>query len=127
MKFDEISRDPEENFGERLKKLRLKNGLTQMQLAASLDMSNVQITRYEKNITKPTITIIKKLSKALAVRYEDLAGDMFDIADPTEEIENVVERLQRLPIQDKKAVLEVLSNYVQQKEIKMISCIIHQT
>ncbi|WDZ99614.1 helix-turn-helix domain-containing protein [Mucilaginibacter sp. SJ] len=123
MKFDEISRDPEENFGERLKKLRLKNGLTQMQLAASLDMSNVQITRYEKNITKPTITIIKKLSKALAVRYEDLAGDMFDIADPTEEIENVVERLQRLPIQDKKAVLEVLSNYVQQKEIKMISSI----
>lgn len=44
MKFDEVSRKPEENFGERLKRLRLKNGLTQMQLAASLDMSNVQVT-----------------------------------------------------------------------------------
>lgn len=121
MKFNEISTVSDENFGERLKRFRLKNGLTQRQLAATLDMSNVQIVRYEKNITKPTVAIIKKLSKALEIRYEDLAGDMFENTYAIEEIDHVVERLKRLPQQDIKAAMEVLSNYVRQKEFVMIS------
>jgi transcriptional regulator with XRE-family HTH domain len=121
MKFNEISTVSDENFGERLKRFRLKNGLTQRQLAATLDMSNVQIVRYEKNITKPTVAIIKKLSRALEIRYEDLAGDMFENTYAIEEIDHVVERLKRLPQQDIKAAMEVLSNYVRQKEFVMIS------
>ena len=43
----------------------------------------------------------KKLSKALGVRYEDLAGDIFDSGFEHDEFENIIDRLKRLPEQDR--------------------------
>ncbi|NHA04889.1 helix-turn-helix transcriptional regulator [Mucilaginibacter sp. HC2] len=111
----------EEKFGDRLKRLRLKKGLTQMQLGELLRVSNVQITRYEKGIAKPSMEVIKTLSKALDVRYEDLAGNVFMSSFNLNEIDEIVERLKQLPEQDIKPLVEVMSNYVKHREVRLIT------
>lgn len=60
------------NFGERLKELRIKNNLTQRELAKYIGSTNPQISLYERNITTPSIDILLKLSYALDTPIEQL-------------------------------------------------------
>ncbi len=52
---------------DRLKKLRLENSLTQVTLGKISGVSHVQIGRYEKGLSKPTVKTLTKLAKALDV------------------------------------------------------------
>lgn len=54
-------------IGDKLKKLRTEKGLTQSQLGEIASISYIQIGRYEKNKSKPTSKIVKKLAEALEV------------------------------------------------------------
>ncbi len=52
---------------DRLKKLRLKYNLTQVTLGKISGVSHVQIGRYEKGLSKPTVKTLAKLAAALDV------------------------------------------------------------
>lgn len=62
------------NFGERLKQLRLENGLTQFQLAETLDVSKSNISKYESGSVEPNLEIIVKISKYFSVDTDYLLG-----------------------------------------------------
>ena len=64
-----------DNFGERLKKLRKKAGLTQEELAEKAGVSNITISQWENGIYAPTMTRIKALAQALNVPESDLLND----------------------------------------------------
>ena len=64
-----------DNFGERLKKLRKKSGLTQTQLAEAVGVSLLTCFRWEKNERAPRLEDIKALAKALNVSESDLLHD----------------------------------------------------
>ena len=59
-------------FGERLKKARNDNHLTQVQLAKRLSIDRVTLTNYESDVRFPPIETLIKISKELHVTMEYL-------------------------------------------------------
>ena len=64
-----------DTFGERLKKLRKKAGLSQEELANVLGLSYMTIRRWEAEKVSPRFEEIKALAKALAIPETDLLND----------------------------------------------------
>lgn len=63
-----------ENFGERLKELRLEKGLTQKQLAKEIGNAQSAIVYWETNKQEPTISALKKLCNYFGVSADYLIG-----------------------------------------------------
>jgi transcriptional regulator with XRE-family HTH domain len=64
-----------DNFGARLKELRLKKGMTLEQLAFEADIELSQVHRVEKGKINPTLTTLIALAKGLGVSLADLVGE----------------------------------------------------
>ena len=76
-----------DNFGERLKKLRKKAGLTQEQLAEMLNINHNSVSRWETDDLTPNARNIKALAKALGVSETDLLNE--PVSDSQEWIINI--------------------------------------
>lgn len=63
-----------EEFGSRLKQLRLRRGWTQKQLAAQIHKSTATIGSYEQNIQIPPIDVLIILSSLFHVGIDELLG-----------------------------------------------------
>ena len=59
-------------LGKRIKELREKNELTQLDIASSCDFEKTSISRIEAGRTNPTITTLYKISIALGVELKEL-------------------------------------------------------
>lgn len=62
------------SFGENLKIARIKNKLTQQQVADMVGISKSTITNYEADKRQPDVFMIKKLAHALNVTGDYLIG-----------------------------------------------------
>jgi transcriptional regulator with XRE-family HTH domain len=51
------------SFGDRIRKLRESNGITQKDMAKKMDLSNVQLSRYEADERRPDFETLKKFSE----------------------------------------------------------------
>lgn len=60
--------------GDRLKKLRLEKGLTQIELGKQFNISHATINRYEKGVHQPDPEFINKLSEFFGVSTDYLLG-----------------------------------------------------
>ncbi len=61
-------------FADRLKELRLNNGLTQIELSKRLNYSQSIISEWEKNGNQPTAQAIKTIAKFFNVSADYLLG-----------------------------------------------------
>ncbi|MDR0468263.1 MAG: XRE family transcriptional regulator, partial [Campylobacteraceae bacterium] len=59
-------------FGEKLKELRTKKGLTQEQVAKCIDVSRPNVTQFEKGIYTPSFKTMTKISKLFSVDMSEL-------------------------------------------------------
>ena len=64
-----------DNFGNRLRALRKKSGLTQEQLAEAIGVNPITISWWENDKYLPKTQSIKALAKALGVSEADLLND----------------------------------------------------
>ena len=62
------------NFGERLKELRIKSGLTQSQLAEKIWVTKASICYYERSARNPSPEVLLKLANAFHVSTDYLLG-----------------------------------------------------
>ena len=62
-------------FGERISALRKKQGLTQLQLAEKLNVSNKTISRWETGEGYPDIAVLSALAQHLHVTVDELLAD----------------------------------------------------
>lgn len=90
------------DFGENLKKLRQKAGLTQKQLAERLWISKATVSYYEQSLRCPSPEILIKLSNIFHVSTDFLLGiedkkQTLDVTDLSEEdiklLEEIIARL----------------------------------
>ena len=77
-----------DNFGNRLRALRKKSGLTQEELADALSVSYMTIRRWENEKTTPRMDDIKALAKALGVSEADLLNEPPPVHKPGEWVIN---------------------------------------
>ena len=90
------------DFGENLKMLRQKAGLTQKQLAERLWISKATVSYYEQSLRCPSPEILIKLSNIFHVSTDFLLGmedkkQTLDVTDLSEEdinlLQNIINRL----------------------------------
>ncbi|GBF35502.1 transcriptional regulator, Cro/CI family [Desulfocucumis palustris] len=60
------------NLGNRLKKARMKRGLTQIQAAQILGIANTALSNYERGERDPDTTLLKRLSELYGVSADHL-------------------------------------------------------
>jgi len=61
-------------FGKIEKNLRLNNGLTMEEVAKSIGINRSDISRYERELTKPNSEVVVKLAKYYGVTTDYLLG-----------------------------------------------------
>ncbi len=92
------------DFGEKLKELRIKAGLTQKQLADKLWLSKATVSYYEQSLRYPSPEMLIKLSNVFHVSTDYLLGiedkkqtlDVTDLADEDIQfLKNAIELLRK--------------------------------
>lgn len=74
-------------FSERLKNLRKKEGLTQVDVAGKLGISQQAYASWERGVKKPTQENLVKISQVLNVSVDYLVGNSEDRTDELDNIE----------------------------------------
>lgn len=100
-----------EGFGERLSKLRKARGLTQIQLADALGVTQRVITYYENESAQPPGALLVDLAKALRVSTDEILGlkPMKEkTSAKTARLLKRLQRVERLPPADQRAVLKLV-------------------
>ena len=71
-------------IGERIKRIRLENGMTQKELGNKCGIADSAIRRYELGGANPKMETLKKIAVALNVSFEDLVDidDEVSIVEP---------------------------------------------
>ena len=102
-------------IGSKLKKLRTEKGLTQSELGKKASVSYIQIGRYEKNTSKPSSKVIKKLADALDVSTDYFLEDLETKKIGFKEIDPIYNELRTLIVDDNNEMLtlkNILETYV---------------
>ncbi len=60
------------SFGDNLKKIRSEKDISQGELTKLIEVHATHISRYERNLTSPTIEVAKKIADALKVSTDAL-------------------------------------------------------
>jgi len=115
-----IARQPEQTgFGRRLAELRKARGITQVQLARTLDTTQRAITYYENEADYPPVDAIIKLADALGVSADELLGignaargrSSQDQNDPqVRRLWKKFRQVTRLPDKDQRAVIRLINS-----------------
>lgn len=98
------------SIGENLKRLRRDKGWTQGELASECGIRLGQISKIERNDTDPKLSTIYALIKALECSPNSLLNDI-EKTSLDNVFEMVLERVQKLPNEDKLHLLAVLDKY----------------
>lgn len=110
------------SFGDNLKKIRADKNISQGGLAKLINVHASHISRYERNLTSPTIEVAKKIANALEVSTDTLVyGSDEQIINnriKDEELLLLFNKVQLLNNEDISSVKAMLKAFVFQKEIK---------
>lgn len=64
--------DVSRQFGKAVRKIRLKQGLSQGDVARRLNLHRSYISGIERGVRNPSLKVIQKVAKALGVKIGDL-------------------------------------------------------
>ncbi|MFZ2153213.1 MAG: HAD-IA family hydrolase [Microgenomates group bacterium] len=74
------------NIGKKIKQLRLKSGITQKELAAHLDCTEIMISRYELGVSQISISQLVRVAKVLNLPvtsfFEDIENSTHNTSKP---------------------------------------------
>ena len=109
-------------FKDRLKQARAKKGLSQGDLAKTIDVHVTNISRYERGENKPTSQVLSNLAGALDTTVDFLmSGSLHDQADREindKELLSQFKRAEHLPQEKKRLVKEFLESFLLTNELQ---------
>lgn len=105
-----------QELGARVAALRKEQGLTQVQLAELLGISQQLVASYEVGRRRIPVSALPTLAKALAMPIEALLGVSNGAGKrgPTPKLQQQMERLNRLPKAQQKFVIKMLEGVLSQ-------------
>ena len=66
-------------IGEKIKELRIKHDLTQEKLAEKLNISDRAISKWERGLGCPDVSLLERLSQTLDVSILEIADGTFEV------------------------------------------------
>lgn len=70
-------------MGDYIRALRVQNGLTQAELAEQLHLTDKAVSKWDRNLSYPDISLMPKLADVLGVTVSDLICEMDDGGSPS--------------------------------------------
>lgn len=104
-------------FPQRLATLRKEKGLTQQALADLVGVHVMQIRRYERGNTQPTLDVIRRIAVALSVSTDLLIFDK-DERGPDDDLRLQFEAISKFDSKEKLFIKEVLDSLILNHEAK---------
>ena len=106
----------EQAIGARLKELRKREGLTQILLAAKLDMSQSLLSRYERGELRLHGALVAEFAKALKATADELLGikDVKRHGPQDQRFAKRLHRLDGLSERRKQALLMMLDSFLRE-------------
>lgn len=110
------------SFGDNLKRIRAEKDISQGDLAKMIDVHATHISRYERNLTSPTIDVAKKVADALEVSTNSLiygSGEQI-VKNKLNDAEllQLFNKVQQLKDEDIASVKAMLKAFVFQKDLQ---------
>ncbi|MGO4878791.1 helix-turn-helix domain-containing protein [Pedobacter psychrotolerans] len=105
-------------FGERLKMYRSKKKLSQGQLAKISGTTVSQISRYENGQTLPNGFVFQRLSDALKISYQELAGNEINTIITPADFEITLRKALDLPPANMITIKDVIDKFIEINEIR---------
>lgn len=110
------------DFKDRLKRARVKKGLSQNDLAKIIGIHVTNISRYERGENRPAAEVLKKLAEALDVTTDFLMnGSTDDLADGTisdKELLSMFKKVNGLSGDKKRLVKEFLDAFLFKNDVQ---------
>lgn len=110
------------SFGDNLKKIRSDKDISQGDLAKLIEVHATHISRYERNLTSPTIDVAKKIADALEVSTDALIyGSNEQIINNKindDELLQLFHKIQYLNQEEINSIKTMLKAFVFQKDIQ---------
>jgi transcriptional regulator with XRE-family HTH domain len=116
MMMKELTASFFKQLGHRIAELRKQSGLTQVQLADALQLSQQVIAAYELGTRKLPLSLLPELARIFGVPAEELMGGENGSGKrgPTPKLQRQVEQISRLPRAKQRFVIELLDAIIQQ-------------
>jgi transcriptional regulator with XRE-family HTH domain len=105
-------------LGTRIAALRKDQGMTQVQLAELLDLTQQMIASYEVGRRRVPVSLLPQIASTLAVSLEDLIGKKDaqpPRRGPAPKLQLQIERIQQLPRAKQRFVIEMLDTVLAQQ------------
>jgi len=110
----------EEDFGERLARLRKARGYTQTELGEILGLSQRMMTYYEREEGRPPAHLLGQMAEALGVSVEELLG-LKPVADKpaprNTRLWRKLREIEKLPASDRKAVIKLVDGLLARQKL----------
>ena len=106
-------------MGSRIARLRKEQGLTQVELGAKTDLSQVLISDYERGRLQPSPNTIIKLAQVLGVSTDELLG-VNGIAVPAKKLSlksiRRLKKIEELPPSQQKTLYKTIDTFIKAAE-----------
>ncbi|TCP27968.1 helix-turn-helix protein [Tenacibaculum skagerrakense] len=108
------------SFGKRIKEVRTSKKISQEELSTKVGIHANHLSRYERDVTLPSIEIASKIAKALEVSIDLLVFGKQDIEDNLQDNEliNLFKTVQSFDDDNKKTVKDLISAFILKQELK---------
>jgi transcriptional regulator with XRE-family HTH domain len=105
-----------ERLGTRIAELRKTQGITQVQFAESLNVSQQTVNAYEVGRRRMPVSSLPIIAKLFGVSLEDLVGEEPKAAKrgPSPKLQQQIERIQQLPKTQQRFVMQMLEGVLSQ-------------
>jgi transcriptional regulator with XRE-family HTH domain len=103
-------------LGGRIQQLRKDQGITQVQLAEQLGVSQQTVTAYENGSRRVPISHLPRLAQLLGVSIEDLLGERkANKRGPASKLQQLMARIAQLPRARQQFVIQVIESVLAQR------------
>jgi transcriptional regulator with XRE-family HTH domain len=116
------NRDDKRTFfaglGKRVAQLRKARGITQVQLAEALEVSQQTVQSYEVGRRRIPVSTLRLLAKTLSVSLDELMADGEQARrkrEPVPQVQRQLERISALPKPKQRAVMDVIEALLAQQ------------
>lgn len=105
----------DETLGKRLTRLRKERGLTQIDLAKKIGITQVLVSDYERERLRPHYEMIIRLAMALKVTTDELLGvkpSKAGVDRPNLKLIQRLKKIEALPAAQQKALLKTIDTFL---------------
>ena len=111
------------SFGKRIKEIRTRQKVSQEELATKIGIHANHLSRYERDVTLPSIEVVKKIAQALEVSIDLLVFGKQDAETSIDdkELVKLFKNIEQFSQEDKSVVKTLLDAFITKRKVQKLA------